>query len=89
MIAFKLQQAPQQNIPDNISTVYATGCTQAFGVLCYFVRSNSGNKYQNNPFVSAETVRHSSKYIIPYIKYEPCMIHAMYCNLISCLLMVC
>ena len=37
VIAFKLQQAPQQNIPDNISTVYATGCTHAFSVLCYFV----------------------------------------------------
>ena len=25
---------------------------------------NSGNKHQNNPLVSAETVRHSSKYIL-------------------------
>ena len=28
---------------------------------------NSGNKHQNNPLVSAETVRHSSTYIILYI----------------------
>ena len=28
---------------------------------------NSGNKHQNNPVVSAETVRHSSTYIILYI----------------------
>ena len=28
---------------------------------------NSGNKHQNNPLVSAETVRHSSAYIILYI----------------------
>ena len=27
---------------------------------------NSGNKHQNNPLVSAETVRHSSTYIILY-----------------------
>ena len=28
---------------------------------------NSGNKYQNNPLVSAETVHHSSIYIILYV----------------------
>ena len=28
---------------------------------------NSGNKHNNNPLVSAETVRHSSTYIILYI----------------------
>ena len=28
---------------------------------------NSGNKHQNNPLVSAETVRHSSTYIILYV----------------------
>ena len=28
---------------------------------------NSGNKHQNNPLVSAETIRHSSAYIILYI----------------------
>ena len=28
---------------------------------------NSGNKHQNNPLVSAETVRHSSTYIILYL----------------------
>ena len=31
---------------------------------------NSGNKHQNNPLVSAETVRHSSTYIILYVLYE-------------------
>ena len=29
---------------------------------------NSGNKHQNNPLVSAETVRHSSAYIILYVR---------------------
>ena len=28
---------------------------------------NSGNKHQNNPLVSAETVRHESTYIILYL----------------------
>ena len=28
---------------------------------------NSGNKHQNNPLLSAETVRHSSAYIILYV----------------------
>ena len=32
---------------------------------CFF--RNSGNKHQNNPLVSAETIRHSSAYIILYI----------------------
>ena len=27
---------------------------------------NSGNKHQNNPLVNAETIRHSSTYIILY-----------------------
>ena len=30
---------------------------------------NLGNKHQNNPLVSAETVRHSNTYIILYIHY--------------------
>ena len=30
---------------------------------------NSGNKHQNNPLVSAKTIRHSSTYIILYICY--------------------
>ena len=29
---------------------------------------NSGNNHQNNPLVSAETVRHSSTYIILYLR---------------------
>ena len=29
---------------------------------------NSGNKHQNNPLVSAGTVRHSSAYIILYVR---------------------
>ena len=37
--------------------------------LCLFssLLRNSGNKHENNPLVSAETVRHSSTYIILYI----------------------
>ena len=35
------------------------------------VLHNSGNKHQNNPLVSAETVRHSSAYIILYILAAP------------------
>ena len=37
--------------------------------LCLFpsLLRNSGNKHKNNPLVSAETVRHSSTYIILYI----------------------
>ena len=31
------------------------------------LRSNEGNKHQNNPLVSAETVRHSTTYIILYV----------------------
>ena len=31
---------------------------------------NAGNKHQNNPLVSAETVRHSSIYIILYITFD-------------------
>ena len=38
---------------------------------------NSGNKHQNNPLVSAETVRHSSTYIILYIYYDG-YIHTLY-----------
>ena len=36
--------------------------------LCLFpsLLRNSGNKHKNNPLVSAETVRHSSTYIILY-----------------------
>ena len=36
---------------------------------CLFpeLRSNEGNKYQNNPRVSAETVRHESTYIILFL----------------------
>ena len=30
---------------------------------------NSGNKHQNNPLVSTETIRHSSSYIILYLFY--------------------
>ena len=37
--------------------------------LCLFpsLLRNSVNKYRNNPLVGAETVRHSSTYIILYI----------------------
>ena len=37
-----------------------------FGVLFPLLLHNSGNKHQNNPLVSAETVCHSSAYIILY-----------------------
>ena len=44
---------------------------------CYFcvlfpsLLHKSGNKHQNNPLVSVETVRHSSSYIILYISQGP------------------
>ena len=41
-------------------------------LFCYLfppLLRNSGNKHQNNPLVSAQTVRHSSTYIIFYISY--------------------
>ena len=37
-----------------------------FWYLFPLLLRNSGNKHQNNPLVSAETVRHSSTYIILY-----------------------
>ena len=40
-----------------------------FGVLFPSLLRNSGNKHQNNPLVSVETVRHSSAYIILYVIY--------------------
>ena len=43
-------------------------------VLCWCLfpslLRNSGNKHQNNPIVSAETVRHSSTYIILYSLFQ-------------------
>ena len=38
---------------------------------CLFpeLRSNEGNKYQNNARLSAETVRHENTYIILYFIY--------------------
>ena len=43
-------------------------CTHSGVILCLFplLLHNSGNKHRNNPLVSAETVRHSSMYIILY-----------------------
>ena len=40
-------------------------------IWCLFpsLLRNSGNKHQNNPLVSAETVRHSSTYIILYFQH--------------------
>ena len=40
--------------------------------LCLFpsLLHNSGNKYKNNPLVSAERVHHSSTYIILYIYFK-------------------
>ena len=40
---------------------------------------NAGNKHQNNPLVSAETVRHSSTYIILYITLQPTLIGRCLC----------
>ena len=43
-------------------------CTRVFfWYLFPWLLRNSGNKHQNNPFMSAETVRHSSTYIILYV----------------------
>ena len=44
---------------------------------------NSGNKHQNNPLVSAETVRHSSTYIILYLLLVGQFIEKVIKNLIS------
>ena len=38
-----------------------------FWCLCPELRSNEGNKHQNNTRVSAETVRHESTYIILFL----------------------
>ena len=38
-------------------------------VFISLVVRNSGNKHQNNPLVSAETVRHSSTYIMLCISH--------------------
>ena len=38
-----------------------------FGCLFPELRSNEGNKYQNNTRVGAETVRHESTYIILFL----------------------
>ena len=47
---------------------------------------NSGNKHQNNPLVSAETVCHSSRYIILFIELNQTLCTSIYhtCNLDSC-----
>ena len=39
----------------------------SLGCLFPSVLSNSGNKHQNNPFLNAQIVHHSTPYIIPYI----------------------
>ena len=41
-------------------------------ILCLFpsLPRNLGNKHKNNPLMSAETVRHSSTYIIIYESHE-------------------
>ena len=42
---------------------------------------NSGNKHQNNPLVSAETVRHSSTYVILYVNHVLSSInHVLLCQ---------
>ena len=47
-------------------TVYAL-TRVLFWCLFPLLLRNSGNQHKNNPLVSAETVRHSSTYIILYI----------------------
>ena len=46
-------------------------CAHSSVMLCLIpsLLRNSGNKHKNNPLVSAETVRHSSTYIIFYEYY--------------------
>ena len=50
-----------------------------FWYLFPLLLRNSGNKHQNNPLVSAETLRHSSTYIILYM-----MLHGCYNPCINC-----
>ena len=50
----------------SLRTVSALTCV-LFWCLFPSLLRNSGNKPQNNPLVSAETVRHSSTYIILYV----------------------
>ena len=49
-------------------TVYAL-TRLLFWCLFPSLLRNSGNKHQNNPLVSAETVRHASTYIILYVTW--------------------
>ena len=57
----------------NKKCMYSRGGLLLRSPECYFwclfpsLLRISGNKHQNNPLVSAETVRHSSTYIILYI----------------------
>ena len=41
-----------------------------FWYLFHSLLRNSGIKHQNNPLVSAETIRHSSTYIILYFGFN-------------------
>ena len=41
-----------------------------FCVLFPELRSNKGNKHKNNPLVSAETIRHSSTFIILFLTWH-------------------
>ena len=50
-------------------TVYAL-TRVLFWCLFPSLLRNSGNKHQNNPLVSAQTVRHASTYIILYVPQE-------------------
>ena len=47
-------------------TVYALTRVLFWSLFPSLLR-NSGNKHQNNPLVSAQTVRHASTYIILYV----------------------
>ena len=53
-----------------------------FCCLLPLLLHNSGNRHQNNPLGSAETVCHSSTYIIHYLSYNgPCWI-TYYCVIV-------
>ena len=58
-------------------------CTHSSVILVFIYKQN---KHQNNPLVSAETVRHLSRYIILYIELNQTLCTSIYhtCNLDSC-----
>ena len=57
-----------QDIENNVC-ILVTNCfsAQERVILVYVPRNNSGYKHQNKPWVSAETIRHESTYIILFL----------------------